>query len=116
MPLYIRDDRVKELATEVAARQRSTVTDAVRDSLVLRRNEMQDERDGRRRRIDEVLARFEAEPDLAPGFADKPLGAAAAARSGYAVGTARNRDNDPAERSFSGHLAGSILTDYRRRI
>ena len=33
MPLDIRDDRVKELATQLAALQRATVTDAVRDAL-----------------------------------------------------------------------------------
>ena len=36
MPLYIRDDRVKELAGQVAALQRPTVTDAVRDALARR--------------------------------------------------------------------------------
>ena len=73
MPLYIRDDRVKELATEVAALQRATVTDAVRDALARRLQELRDERDDRRRRIDELLAKFDAEPDLAPGFTDKDL-------------------------------------------
>ena len=73
MPLYIRDDRVKELATEVAALQRATVTDAVRDALARRLQELTDERDERRRRIDELLAKFDAEPDLAPGFTDKDL-------------------------------------------
>ncbi|MFO1049478.1 MAG: type II toxin-antitoxin system VapB family antitoxin [Geminicoccaceae bacterium] len=73
MPLYIRDDRVKELAGQVAALERSTVTDAVRDALERRLQQLQDERDERRRRIDEVLARFDAEPDRAPGFTDKDL-------------------------------------------
>lgn len=43
MPLYIRDDRVKELATQVATLQRATVTDAVRDALARRLQELQDE-------------------------------------------------------------------------
>ena len=73
MPFYIRDDRVKELAGQVAALERSTVTDAVRDALERRLQQLQDERHERRRRIDEVLARFDAEPDLAPGFTDKDL-------------------------------------------
>ena len=73
MPLYIRDDRVKELATQVATLQRATVTDAVRDALARRLQELQDERDERRRKVDEFLAKLDAEPDLAPGFTDKDL-------------------------------------------
>lgn len=73
MPLYIRDDEVKELASRVATLQRSTVTDAVRDALSLRLKQLEDERAARRRRIDEILAKFDAEPDLAPGFTDKDL-------------------------------------------
>ena len=73
MPLYIRDDRVKELATQLAALQRATVTDAVRDALSRRLDELRDERDERCRKIDEFLAELDAEPDLAPGFTDKDL-------------------------------------------
>lgn len=73
MPLYIRDDRVKELAGQVAALQRSTVTDAVRQSLEERLRRLQDEVAERRRRTDVLLARFDATPDLAPGFTDRDL-------------------------------------------
>jgi hypothetical protein len=73
MPLYIRDDQVKELANEVAALQRATVTDAVRDALVRRLGELRDEECERRRKVDEFLAALDAEPDLAPGFTDKDL-------------------------------------------
>lgn len=73
MPLYIRDDGVKELASQVANLQRSTVTDAVRDALSLRLKQLEDERAARRRQINEILAEFDAEPDLAPGFTDKDL-------------------------------------------
>jgi hypothetical protein len=73
MPLYIRDDRVKKLATQLAALQRATVTDAVRDALARRLDELRDERDERCRKIDEFLAALDAEPDLAPGFTDKDL-------------------------------------------
>jgi hypothetical protein len=73
MPLYIRDDRVKELASEVAALQRSTVTDAVRVSLERRLQQLRDADALRRRRTDELLARFDAGPDLAPGFTDRDL-------------------------------------------
>lgn len=73
MPLYIRDEAVKRLASQVATLQRSTVTDAVRDALTLRLKQLQDEHDERSRKIDELLAKFDAEPDLAPGFTDKDL-------------------------------------------
>jgi hypothetical protein len=73
MPLYIRDDRVKELASQVAALQRSTVTDAVRDSLERRLQQLRDAAAERRRKTDELLARFDAGPDGAPGFTDKDL-------------------------------------------
>ncbi len=73
MPLYVRDDKVKELADRVAALSRSTVTEAVRVALEHRLKELDDERAERRRKIDAILAEFDAEPDLAPGFTDKDL-------------------------------------------
>lgn len=73
MPLYIRDDEVKELADRVAALRRSTVTDAVREALALRLEQLRNDRDERDRKIDEILAKFDAGPDLAPGFTDKDL-------------------------------------------
>ena len=73
MPLYIRDDRVKELASRVAALQRSTVTDAVRESLERRLQQLRDSGAERRRKIDGLLERFDAGPDLAPGFTDRDL-------------------------------------------
>lgn len=73
MPLYIRDDGVKALAHEVAALQGSTVTDAVRQSLERRRDQLLTAITERRARIQDMLARFDAEPDMAPGFTDKDL-------------------------------------------
>lgn len=73
MPLYVRDDRVKELADRVASLSRCTVTDAVRTALELRLKELEDDRAERQRKIDEILAKFDAGPDLAPGFTDKDL-------------------------------------------
>ena len=73
MPLYIRDDEVKDLAGQVAALRRSTVTDAVREALALRLKQLEDDREARRRKIDAILAEFDAGPDLAPGFTDKDL-------------------------------------------
>ena len=73
MPLYVRDDHVKELADQIAKLSRSTVTDAVRQSLELRLKQLEDEQAGRKRKIDEILAKFDAGPDLAPGFTDKDL-------------------------------------------
>lgn len=73
MPLYIRDDRVRELASQIAALQGSTVTDAVRVSLERRLRELRDAAAERRHYTDELLARFDAGPDQAPGFTDKDL-------------------------------------------
>jgi hypothetical protein len=73
VPLYIRDDEVKELADRVAELRRSTVTDAVREALALRLKQLEDDREARRREIDAILAKFDAGPDLAPGFTDKDL-------------------------------------------
>lgn len=73
MPLYVRDDKVKELADQVAALTDCTVTDAVRQALQDRLGRLQDERAERRRRMDEILAEFDAGPDSAPGFTDKDL-------------------------------------------
>ena len=73
MPLYVRDDRVKELADRVASLSRCNVTDAVRQALEGRLRQLEDEQAERRRKIDEILAEFDAGPDLAPGFTDKDL-------------------------------------------
>jgi hypothetical protein len=73
VPLYIRDDEVKELAGQLAELRRSTVTDAVREALALRLEQLRNDRDERDRKIDEILAKFDAGPDLAPGFTDKDL-------------------------------------------
>lgn len=73
MPLYIRDDEVKELAGRLAELRRSTVTDAVREALALRLEQLRNDRDERDRKIDEILAKFDAGPDLAPGLTDKDL-------------------------------------------
>ncbi len=73
MPLYVRDDKVKELADRVAALSRSTVTDAVRVALEHRLKELDAERAERRRKIDAILRKFDEGPDLAPGFTDKDL-------------------------------------------
>jgi len=73
MPLYVRDDHVKQLADRVAALSRCTVTDAVRSALETRLKELESEREARDRAIDALLARFDAGPDEAPGFTDKDL-------------------------------------------
>lgn len=73
MPLYVRDDHVKELADRVAALSRCTVTDAVRSALEHRLRALEDARAERDRAIDEILRKFDEGPDLAPGFTDKDL-------------------------------------------
>ncbi len=52
---------------------RCTVTDAARSALEHRLKELENERAQRDRDIDALLARFDAEPDQAPGFTDKDL-------------------------------------------
>lgn len=49
------------------------MTDAVRDALARRLDELRDERDERCRKIDEFRAELDAAPDLAPGFTDYDL-------------------------------------------
>lgn len=73
MPLYVRDERVKDLADQVAALRHSTVTDAVREALELRLKQLTDDRAERLRRIDEIIRRVKADPELDPGFTDKDL-------------------------------------------
>lgn len=73
MGLYIRDDGVRDLARSLAERRGSTVTDVVRNAL-LREAEAEEARvQSKMRAIREILAEFDAEPDLAPGFTDKDL-------------------------------------------
>lgn len=73
MPLYVRDDHVKELADRVAALSRCTVTDAVRSALEERLKVLEGARAQRDREIAEILRKFDEGPDLAPGFTDKDL-------------------------------------------
>ena len=73
MPLYIRDDGVRDLAQKLAERRRSNVTEAVRSALSEALEREADDLAMRRKRIAAILARFDARPELRPGFTDKDL-------------------------------------------
>lgn len=62
MGLYIRDDRVRELAKRLAEAQHVTVTEAVRQALEHKLSELKLDRAERERRIRESLARLDAMP------------------------------------------------------
>lgn len=73
MPLYIRDDGVRALADQLATQRKCTVTQAVREALeqALRSEDAEFER--RLKAMDEILAEFDAAPQLRPGFTDRDL-------------------------------------------
>ena len=63
MGLYIRDERVREMAKRLAEAQHITVTEVVRRALEREIAEMQRDRAERERLIRESLARLDAMPD-----------------------------------------------------
>jgi len=73
MPLYIRDDDVRTLATELARKRNCTLTDAVRSALQDALDRIETERTETLRRIDAILAEIDAAPDLRPGFTHDDL-------------------------------------------
>ena len=73
MPLYVRDDEVKKLADEVAAMRRCSLTKAVREALELQLRQLRDDKDERRRQINEIVRSVQALPLLDPHFTDKDL-------------------------------------------
>jgi hypothetical protein len=70
MGLYIRDDRVRELARRLAEAQHVTVTEAVRQALEHKLSELRLDRAERERRIRESLARLDAMPQRPYGDDD----------------------------------------------
>jgi hypothetical protein len=62
MPLYIRDDGVKDLARRAAEARQTTVTEAVREALERLPAETDREREARDRAIDDLLCDFAANP------------------------------------------------------
>ena len=73
MGLYIRDEGVRTLARTLAERRATTVTEAVRIALEHELDRDEQRVQEKHARIREILAEFDAEPDLAPGFTDKDL-------------------------------------------
>jgi hypothetical protein len=63
MGLFIRDDRVRDMARRLAEARRTTVTEAVREALERELDELQRDRAERERLIRESLARLDAMPD-----------------------------------------------------
>jgi hypothetical protein len=62
MGLYIRDDRVRDMAKRLAEARRTTVTDAVRRAIERDLAEVDQDLETRRRRLDAALARLDALP------------------------------------------------------
>ena len=73
MGLYIRDDRVRALAAELAARRGCTLTEAVRAALEDELERGAAQRQEKLRRTRAIIAAMKALPDLRPGFTDKDL-------------------------------------------
>ena len=62
MGLYIRDDRVRDMAKRLAEAERVTVTEAVRQALEKRLKEVEDDRAQRDRDIRQIWAELDAMP------------------------------------------------------
>jgi hypothetical protein len=62
MGLYIRDDRVRDMAKRLAEARRTTVTDAVRRAIERDLAEVDQDMQARKRRLDAALARLDALP------------------------------------------------------
>lgn len=62
MPLYIRDDGVKDLARRAAEARRTNITEAVREALERLLAESDREREARDRALDDLLRDFAANP------------------------------------------------------
>jgi hypothetical protein len=62
MPLYIRDDGVKELARRAAEARRTNITEAVREALERLMADIDREREARDRALDELPPRFRRPP------------------------------------------------------
>jgi hypothetical protein len=62
MGLYIRDDRVRDMAKRLAEARRTTVTDAVRRAIERELAEVDEDLQARERRLDAALARLDALP------------------------------------------------------
>jgi hypothetical protein len=63
MPLYIRDDGVKELARRAAQARRTNITEAVREALQRLIAETELEREARDHAVEACLARLDSLPD-----------------------------------------------------
>ena len=64
MPLYVRDERVREMAAQLADRRDCSVTDAVRFALTEALARDDAAREEKRRKARAILAKFDAAPRL----------------------------------------------------
>jgi antitoxin VapB len=73
LPLYVRDNKARDLARRLAEQRRCTVTEAVRDALreALERDSAEIEE--RRQRAREILQELDSLPRLRPGVPDDDL-------------------------------------------
>jgi hypothetical protein len=62
MGLYIRDDRVRDMAKRLAEARRTTVTDAVRQAIERELAAVEQDLRARERRLDAALARLDVLP------------------------------------------------------
>jgi hypothetical protein len=62
MPLYIRDDGVKDLARRAAEARHSNLTDVVREALERLMADIEREREERDRALQELFREFDAAP------------------------------------------------------
>lgn len=62
MGLYIRDDRVRDMAKRLAEARRTTVTEAVRRAIERELADVEQDLRARERRLDAALARLDAMP------------------------------------------------------
>ena len=63
MPLYIRDDSVKELARRAAEARQTNITEAVREALERLMADIDREREARDKALDDCLGRLDDLPD-----------------------------------------------------
>jgi len=72
MPLYVRDDEVRDLANRLARHRKSNVTEALRAALKEALEREEEELVERRGRIAAILRRFKG-AERRPGFTDRDL-------------------------------------------
>jgi hypothetical protein len=73
MGFYIRDDKVRALAAELASKRGCSMTQAVKSALQAELGRDEDRFEAKMRALRQIQAEIAALPELAPGFTDKDL-------------------------------------------